>query len=170
MDETWTTPLVRPYTISGGRTHSRRELGPKTLICGVAAMEIPDGLRPELHDILRLCRAPASLDTISAVLAIPMCVVDVLVDDLCARGLATIYQIELEPYGGRHRSHQDRSHQGRSHQSRSHQGRSDLVGLGHAEVGVEGQGALIMAAGVARFVEGPMGVAETGLGAGLLIT
>jgi hypothetical protein len=98
------TPLVRPYAMSGGRTHSRRELGPKTMICAVAALGSPEGLRPELHDIVELCRIPTSLDEIAAALAIPLCVVDVLVDDLCARRLATIYQIELVPLGGRHRS------------------------------------------------------------------
>jgi Protein of unknown function (DUF742) len=102
--DTWETPLVRPYAISRGRTHSRRELGPKTMIRASAVPRLKEELRPELQDIVRLCRTPASLDDIAAALAIPVCVVDVLVDDLCVRGLVTIYQIELTPHGGRHRS------------------------------------------------------------------
>jgi uncharacterized protein DUF742 len=124
----WKTPLVRPYTISRGRTHSRRELGPKTRICAVAARGARDGLRPELHDIVLLCRVPASLDEIAAALAIPLCVVDVLVDDLCARGLVTIYQIELAPHGGRHRSTAATVAGGDG----GGQGRLDLVGVGPA--------------------------------------
>jgi hypothetical protein len=102
--DTWATSLVRPYAVSGGRTHSRRELGPKTLICATARPGRHATLRPELQDILHLARIPASLDEIAAALAIPLCVVDVLVDDLCVRGLVSVYQIELAPHGGRHRS------------------------------------------------------------------
>jgi hypothetical protein len=45
-----------------------------------------------------------------------------------------------------------------------------LVGLRHAEVGVEGQGVLVVLAGAGRVVEGVVGAAEAGVGAGLLVT
>jgi hypothetical protein len=44
----------------------------------------------------------------------------------------------------------------------------DLVGLRHAEVGVEGQSVQVVLASEGRVAECVVGVAETGMGAGLL--
>ena len=46
---------------------------------------------------------------------------------------------------------------------------ADLVGFGQAEVGVEGQGVLVVLAGEGGVAEGAVGVAEAGVGAGLLV-
>src|SRR5947209_9213558 len=46
---------------------------------------------------------------------------------------------------------------------------ADLVGVGHAEVGEEGDGVLVVLAGAGGVAEGVVGVAEAGVGAGLLI-
>jgi len=45
----------------------------------------------------------------------------------------------------------------------------DLVGLGQAEVGVEGQGVLVVLAGAGGVVEGVVRMTEAGVGAGLLV-
>jgi hypothetical protein len=46
---------------------------------------------------------------------------------------------------------------------------ADLVGVGHAEAGVEGQGLLIVVPGGGRVAETAVGVPEAGVGAGLLV-
>lgn len=84
------TPLVRPYVITGGRTHARRELGPAVVVRTAPAPGWFVGLRPEAREILRLCRTPLTLGEIAAALGIPVGVVDVLVDDLSTYGLITV--------------------------------------------------------------------------------
>lgn len=76
-------PLVRPYTMTGGRTRSRGDtLDMITIV--VAARQSEDGSAPEPEhaDILRLCRTPISVAELSAQLDIPMTVVKVLLGDL----------------------------------------------------------------------------------------
>src|SRR2546429_10030546 len=46
---------------------------------------------------------------------------------------------------------------------------ADLVGLGCAEVGVEGQGLLVVVARAGEIVEAAVGAAEAGVGTGLLV-
>lgn len=46
---------------------------------------------------------------------------------------------------------------------------AELLGLGHTEIGVEGQGALVVLACTGRMLESMMGVAEAGVSAGLLM-
>jgi hypothetical protein len=45
---------------------------------------------------------------------------------------------------------------------------ADLGAVGHVEVGVEGEGALVVVAGVAGFAKRAVGVAEAAVGTGLL--
>lgn len=80
-------PLVRPYTVTGGRTRpSGTGLDMISLV--VAAHTRVDWrlLEPEHADILRLCRRPVSVAEVSARLDLPMAVVKVLLGDLISRG------------------------------------------------------------------------------------
>ncbi|GAA3912976.1 DUF742 domain-containing protein [Streptomyces lacrimifluminis] len=79
--------LVRPYTITHGRTASARD--DLTLITVIATVA-PDerhgdrGLQPEHRMILRQCRAPVALAEVAAGLNLPVAVTKILVGDLLA--------------------------------------------------------------------------------------
>ncbi|MGW5878398.1 DUF742 domain-containing protein [Nocardiopsis terrae] len=81
-------PLVRPYTMTKGRTRpgaGGRGLDLITIV--VAARDRADRPRdPELQAILTLCRRPISVAEISARLDVPLTVVKVLIGDLVAEG------------------------------------------------------------------------------------
>ncbi|GAA1460932.1 DUF742 domain-containing protein [Nocardiopsis exhalans] len=81
-------PLVRPYTMTRGRTRPGNEGRRLDLITIVmAARDRADRARdPELQAILTLCRRPISVAEISARLDIPLTVVKVLLGDLVAEG------------------------------------------------------------------------------------
>ncbi|NYH50808.1 hypothetical protein HNR06_000397 [Nocardiopsis arvandica] len=82
-----TGPLVRPYTMTRGRT--RPSTGPRldlvTIV--VTARDLKERNRePEHEAIMRLCHRPISVAEISARLDIPLTVVRVLLGDLLADG------------------------------------------------------------------------------------
>jgi len=78
-------PLVRPYTVTRGRTKSTRpDLNLITLV--VTAVHGHAGMDPEYVDILRLCHYPLSIAEISAKLGLPLTVVKILVGDLIEQG------------------------------------------------------------------------------------
>lgn len=81
-------PLVRPYTMTKGRTRPTGRGGRLDLITLVVAVSDreEDGREPEHEAILRLCRRPVSVAEISARLDIPLTVVQVLLSDLLAEG------------------------------------------------------------------------------------
>jgi Protein of unknown function (DUF742) len=83
---------VRPYTLTQGRTISRRPLLLETLI------SVPDydpaverGLFAESREIYRLCRNTRSIIEISAELVIPLGVIRVLVGDMADNGLLWVH-------------------------------------------------------------------------------
>ncbi|GAA3585590.1 DUF742 domain-containing protein [Amycolatopsis ultiminotia] len=81
-------PLVRPYTITSGRTpsdHSRLDLS--TQVMTLQADSDPRGLGPEHQEIIELCRRPLSVAEIAAYVKLPLGVVRVLCGDLIDRGL-----------------------------------------------------------------------------------
>nr|WP_255430103.1 DUF742 domain-containing protein [Streptomonospora sp. PA3] len=80
-------PLVRPYTVTGGRTRPV-EAGLDMISIVVATRERRDwgALEPEHAAILRLCDRPVSVAELSAQLDLPMTVVKVLLSDLIADG------------------------------------------------------------------------------------
>ncbi|MFC4867230.1 MULTISPECIES: DUF742 domain-containing protein [Streptomonospora] len=80
-------PLVRPYTVTGGRTRPA-EAGLDMISIVVATRERVDWgpLEPEHAAILRLCGRPVSVAELSAQLDLPMTVVKVLLGDLIANG------------------------------------------------------------------------------------
>ena len=84
-DETWydddAGPLVRPYTITRGRTR------PETLELDLITLLVATGLHPRTSDpeyltILGLCAQPQSVAEISARAHLPLGVAKVLISDL----------------------------------------------------------------------------------------
>ncbi|MET8829828.1 DUF742 domain-containing protein [Streptomyces sp. NPDC004610] len=86
--------LVRPYTITQGRTASARDdLTLITVIATVAGPGDPQadrGLQPEHRLILRQCRTPVALAEVSALLRQPIAVTKILVDDLLGLGRVVV--------------------------------------------------------------------------------
>jgi hypothetical protein len=75
--------LVRPFTVTGGRTHAATEFH---LITHVAATGRPllDAATPEHARILRACRRPTAVAEISARVRLPVAVIKILLADLLA--------------------------------------------------------------------------------------
>lgn len=82
---------VRPYALTGGRT-ARAALPPETVV----AAAVPDGpvagRPPEVARILELARPWRSVAELSALLRLPMGVVQVLVQDLDDGGLVHVHR------------------------------------------------------------------------------
>jgi hypothetical protein len=81
-------PLVRPYTITSGRTPAENaRLDLSTQVMTLRSEQEPAGLGPEHLAIVQLCRHPVSIAEIAVYVKIPLGVVRVLVGDLIERGL-----------------------------------------------------------------------------------
>jgi hypothetical protein len=87
------TRLVRPYTVTGGRTQPRYKLALEALV-NATVYEPRDlsVLAPECQAILRFCVDWRSVAEISAVLRMPLGVARILVADMSADGLVRIHQ------------------------------------------------------------------------------
>ncbi len=80
-------PLVRPYTMTGGRTRSPGDtLNMISIIVATRESDDWGALEPEHATILRLCHSPISVAELSAQLDIPMAVIKVLLGDLITKG------------------------------------------------------------------------------------
>jgi hypothetical protein len=92
-DEEGSTRLVRPYTVTGGRTQPRYKLAIEALVTATV-LEPRDlsVLAPECQAILQFCRDWRSVAEISAVLRLPLGVARILVADMGADGLVRIQQ------------------------------------------------------------------------------
>ena len=86
--------LVRPYTVTQGRTEPRYQLEIEAMVA-TAHYEVPDlsQLSPECQAILRFCRSWQSVAEISAVLRMPLGVARVLITDMAVEGLVRIHQL-----------------------------------------------------------------------------
>jgi len=81
-------PLVRPYTITNGRTPTdTARLDLSTQVMALRAEREPTGLSPEHLAVVRLSRPPVSIAEIAARLQLPLGVVRVLCGDLIEGGL-----------------------------------------------------------------------------------
>jgi hypothetical protein len=92
-EETGATRLVRPYTVTGGRTQPRYKLALEALV--TASVYEPRDLSvlaPECQAILQFCLDWRSVAEISAVLRMPLGVARILVADMSADGLVRIHQ------------------------------------------------------------------------------
>lgn len=90
-----TSPLVRPYAVTGGRTRPRYQLQLEAMVAA-SAYEPRDlsVLSPECQAILGFCRDWRSVAEISAVLRLPLGVARVLVADMAVDGLVRIHQTD----------------------------------------------------------------------------
>jgi uncharacterized protein DUF742 len=92
-EESNSTRLVRPYTVTGGRTQPRYKLALEALV--TATVYEPRDLSvlaPECQAILQFCLDWRSVAEISAVLRLPLGVARILVADMSADGLVRIHQ------------------------------------------------------------------------------
>jgi hypothetical protein len=81
-------PLVRPYTITNGRTPTdSAQLDLTTQVMALRSKQEPAGLSPEHLAVMRLTRSPVSIAEIAAHVKLPLGVVRVLCSDLIERGL-----------------------------------------------------------------------------------
>ena len=92
-EEDGATRLVRPYTVTGGRTQPRYKLAVEALVTATV-LEPRDlsVLAPECQAILQFCRDWRSVAEISAVLRLPLGVARILVADMSADGLVRVHQ------------------------------------------------------------------------------
>lgn len=94
FDDNTDEPLVRPYTITRGRTSANRDdLSMITVITavphdGTGAPAGLRGLQPEHRTVLGLCHEPRAVAEIAAGLDLPVSVTKILVGDLIGAGLA----------------------------------------------------------------------------------
>jgi hypothetical protein len=80
-------PLVRPYTITSGRTpSSSMQLDVATQVMTIRSGSDPGGLGPEHLEIMRLCQRPLSVAELAVYVNLPLGVVRVLCGDLIERG------------------------------------------------------------------------------------
>lgn len=90
--------LVRPYTLTGGRTRNESADFPiETLVVTSAEGQRLHGtLAHERRRIAELCREPISIAEVAARIGVPIGVARVLVGDLAADGLVDVHR----PNGG----------------------------------------------------------------------
>lgn len=82
--------LIRPYSLTGGRTQpSREDLALDARVVAVPAVEEPH-VDTELHEILALSLRPVTVAEAAARVDLPVGVVRILLSDLLDRGLLVI--------------------------------------------------------------------------------
>ncbi|MFE2944771.1 DUF742 domain-containing protein [Streptomyces sp. NPDC059255] len=80
--------LIRPYTVSGGRTRPTAALDLLTLVISTGAPPQPH-LGPEHTHAVGLCGGPTSVAEIAAQLRLPVTVTKILLSDLVECGAIT---------------------------------------------------------------------------------
>jgi hypothetical protein len=83
-------PLVRPYTVSNGRTTPTLELDLLSLVRSTGQLR-PSELEAEHAEALILCRDPISVAEVAAHLRLPAMVIKVLLSDLVDCGAVTAH-------------------------------------------------------------------------------
>ncbi|MDI5963701.1 DUF742 domain-containing protein [Streptomyces sp. SL13] len=87
------SPFVRPYAVTGGRTTARHDFALEALVStNMRAWDSGIRLSPEHRAICRLCMELKSVAEISALLNVPLGVTRVLVGDLAESGLVNVQQ------------------------------------------------------------------------------
>lgn len=82
-EEWYDDSLVRPYTVTGGRTRpSRYDLDLITLVVAIDPDTHARLVEPEHAQVLRACAYPMSVAEVAARLDLPLGVVRVLISDL----------------------------------------------------------------------------------------
>ena len=93
-------PVARPYTLTGGRTHSRGETHFDLIDVVVATgKRTPDtvAVGPELRQILDLCRRPIVVADLASQIGLSLGVLRVLLGDLAYEGKITILRAPRGP-------------------------------------------------------------------------
>ncbi len=92
-DRRRSSPFVRPYAVTRGRTTARTDFALEALV-STTMLAWESGVRffPEQQAICRLCMNLTSVAEISAVLNIPLQVTRVLVGDLAESGYVSVQQ------------------------------------------------------------------------------
>lgn len=85
--------LVRPYTVTKGRTKPRSHLEIEAMVMASHYHADVTALSPECLAILDACRDWRSVAEISAVLRMPLGVARILIADLAVDGLVRIQQL-----------------------------------------------------------------------------
>jgi hypothetical protein len=80
--------LVRPYTVSNGRTRPSTRLNLTSMVQSAGGVP-PAGLEPDHAHALVLCREPASVAELAHRLRLPAAVIKVLLSDLLDSGAMT---------------------------------------------------------------------------------
>jgi len=87
------SPFVRPYAVTRGRTQARYEFALEALVSvTLRAREVGGRLPPEQRAICELCMELKSVAEISALLRMPLGVTRVLVGDMAESGLVSVQQ------------------------------------------------------------------------------
>ncbi len=91
-DETEDEPVVRPYFLTRGRTHT--ELAIEAVVRSIGTDPAsPRRLGGEAKDIWELCQRPQAVAEVASRLGLPIGVTRVLVDDLVAAGDAEVLDV-----------------------------------------------------------------------------
>ena len=95
MSSEGSSPFVRPYAVTGGRTESHARLALEALVSTTRrGREVMHTLVPEYEAVCRLCAELKSVAEIAALLGVPLGVAEVVVGDLAEYGL-----VDVEPTG-----------------------------------------------------------------------
>jgi hypothetical protein len=85
------SPFVRPYAVTGGRTESYGPLAIEALVLTTArGREVMHTLVPEYEAVCRTCAEVKSVAEIAALLGVPLGVAGVVVGDLAEYGLVVV--------------------------------------------------------------------------------
>lgn len=88
-----TSPVVRPYFITKGRTRAKVSFPIETLIVTSAEGERASGrLSFEQATVIELCTTARSVAEVASLLAVPLGVARVLLGDMAEEGLIKVYE------------------------------------------------------------------------------
>ena len=88
--------LVRMYAVTGRTDRAAHGLAMEALVSSATSMQLVPAYAREFRQISELCRQVRSVAEISALLRIPLGVARVLVADMEAEGLVSVYQPQLD--------------------------------------------------------------------------
>jgi hypothetical protein len=91
------SPFVRPYAVTGGRTESRSRLAVEALVSTTSrGREIMHTLVPEYESVCQMCGELKSVAEVAALLGVPLGVAEVIVGDLAEYGLVVVEPTDLD--------------------------------------------------------------------------
>ena len=95
MNADGSSPFVRPYAVTGGRTESHARLAIEALVQTTGrGREMAHTLVPEYEAVCRMCADPRSVAEIAALTGVPLGVAGVIVGDLAEYGLVIVESVD----------------------------------------------------------------------------